>query len=264
MFTQFTSLIAGVLLSITAAMAAIGPVASPVYAGNANNGVVTVTAPQSKNGIAVLVEKDGKRESYKMEAGSKNSFALLSGNGTYTVRVLEQVQGTKYRELSRQSVSATIKNQQAPYLNSVQEINFDANTKAVIKAKELTAGLKNEADKVRAIYNYVVANVEYDFEKAKKVAPPYLPNVDDTFNTGLGICYDYTSLMAAMLRSQGIATKLVKGYVEGLDTYHAWNEVWVDGQWQLIDTTLDAPVVQGGQVADMYKDAAQYSVTSAT
>ena len=66
-----------------------------------------------------------------------------------------------------------------------------------------------------------------------------------------GICFDYASLMAAMLRSQGIPTKLEVGYSG--QAYHAWISVylqetgWVDGiisfdgkDWTLMDPTLAA------------------------
>jgi len=75
--------------------------------------------------------------------------------------------------------------------------------------------------------------------------------LDDTLATGKGICFDYAALMSAMLRSQGIPTKLVVGYSG--DAYHAWISVhleeigWVndiiefDGTgWSLMDPTLAA------------------------
>ena len=39
-----------------------------------------------------------------------------------------------------------------------------------------------------------------------------LPSVDETLKTKKGICFDYAALMTAMLRSQGIPTKLEIGY----------------------------------------------------
>jgi transglutaminase-like putative cysteine protease len=48
-----------------------------------------------------------------------------------------------------------------------------------------------------------------------------------------GICYDYASLMCAMLRSQGIATRMIHGNTP--QGYHAWNEVYMDGQgWVVV------------------------------
>jgi len=44
------------------------------------------------------------------------------------------------------------------------------------------------------------------------------------------------------------------------DTYHAWNEVYLEnsGQWMVIDTTIDA-VSLSSRSAGMYKDREQYS-----
>ena len=70
-------------------------------------------------------------------------------------------------------------------------------------------------------------------------------------STGKGICFDYASLMTAMLRSQGIPTRLEIGYSG--EAYHAWISVylkeagWVDNiiefdgtNWTLMDPTLGA------------------------
>jgi len=69
----------------------------------------------------------------------------------------------------------------------------------------------------------------------------YLPDIEKTYLEETGICYDYAALFAAMLRSIGIPTKLVKGYSkENPEVYHAWNEVLINGTWIVVDTTLDA------------------------
>ena len=41
-----------------------------------------------------------------------------------------------------------------------------------------------------------------------------------------GICFDYASLMTALLRTQKIPTKLVVGYSG--TAYHAWISVWTE------------------------------------
>ena len=53
-----------------------------------------------------------------------------------------------------------------------------------------------------------------------------------------------------MLRSQGIPTKLVKGYSDNVDGYHAWNEVYINEEWITIDTTLDAVLGSIGEKAE--------------
>ena len=43
-------------------------------------------------------------------------------------------------------------------------------------------------------------------------------------------------MVALMLRSQGIPTKIVDGYQEFIGA-HSWNEVLINGQWVHIDAT---------------------------
>ena len=89
----------------------------------------------------------------------------------------------------------------------------------------------------------------YDGEKAAAVTAGYLPDVDKVLEEGKGICFDYAALMTAMLRCQGVPTKLVIGYAGTV--YHAWVSVWTDetgwidgviffdGQsWQRMDPTF--------------------------
>jgi len=100
----------------------------------------------------------------------------------------------------------------------------------------------------------------------------YVPVPDETMNTGMGICFDYASLAASMLRSQGIPTKLIFGYVAPDDLYHAWNMVyteesgWItvefkvsEESWNRVDLTFsangsDAKFIGNGEnYADVYE-----------
>ena len=63
----------------------------------------------------------------------------------------------------------------------------------------------------------------------------YLPELDNVISKKMGTCFDYASLAAAMLRVQGVPTKLVIGYADS--SYHSWNEVCVNGQWMRLDIT---------------------------
>ena len=63
-----------------------------------------------------------------------------------------------------------------------------------------------------------------------------------------------------MLRSQNIPTKMVKGYVNGSKTYHAWNEVYLSSEkkWITIDTTSDAFLKTNKKTYTLEKDATIY------
>jgi len=121
------------------------------------------------------------------------------------------------------------------------------------KAASLTKG-KTASQKVKAVYKWVVAKINYD----RKKNPPagYVPSITQTYSSKKGICYDFAALFAAMLRSQGVPTKLVKGYADKVSGYHAWNEVYVNGKWQTIDTSYDAQV--GGS---MYKKSGYHKTS---
>ena len=107
--------------------------------------------------------------------------------------------------------------------------------------------------KFLALYNKqsLIKNIKYDKEKANNVQYGYVPDPDQTLNDKTGICFDYASLTCAMLRSQGIPTKLEVGYVG--EVYHAWISCYVDEtgwidniiefdgkDWSLLDPTLGA------------------------
>jgi transglutaminase/protease-like cytokinesis protein 3 len=63
-----------------------------------------------------------------------------------------------------------------------------------------------------------------------------------------------------MLRSQGIPTKLIKGYTDKVDGYHAWNEVLIDRQWVVIDTTYDAIMEAYNQDEGYEKNKSEYQI----
>ena len=100
-----------------------------------------------------------------------------------------------------------------------------------------------------AVYDFVCKNIKYDVKKAESTEKMYLPDPDETMSTGKGICFDYSALMTAMLRTQNIPTKLVIGYAGS--TYHAWISVyteeqgWIDNaihfdgtSWKFMDPTF--------------------------
>ena len=101
--------------------------------------------------------------------------------------------------------------------------------------------MSSDADVVKAVYAYIKDHVTYDVAKAQSPPVGYIPSVDDTFLTNTGICFDYASLAAAMLRSCGIPTKVETGYISPSGIYHAWNEVYVkDSGWIEVGFKIDA------------------------
>ena len=97
----------------------------------------------------------------------------------------------------------------------------------------------------------MITQISYDYDKASSVKSGYLPDVDKILKAKKGICFDYSSLMAAMLRAQNIPAKLVVGSAGAYAQNHAWNEVYLSKTgwitlkiqntatgWKLLDPTF--------------------------
>ena len=195
---------------------------------------------------------DQVRYTYDLPASqSYAALPLTAGNGIYTLDVREHVEGDLYSNLYMDTIDVSIDNEFSPFLYPNQYTWFTQDSQTVSKASDLTRGVKNGLEAVGAVYDFVITNISYDEEKARTVESGYLPDVDATLESGKGICFDYAALMTAMLRSQGIPTKLEIGYSG--EVYHAWISTWLkekgwveniiefDGKnWSLIDPTLAA------------------------
>lgn len=73
-----------------------------------------------------------------------------------------------------------------------------------------------------------------------------LRDAREILRTKEGVCRDYATLAATLMRAAGIPTKLITGTVYSGDGfyYHAWVEVFVGDRWVALDPTL------GGGLAD--------------
>lgn len=215
----------------------------------------------TQNRLKLLVTKDDKQYSYNLNTqNGTEDFPLQMGQGIYKVSILERVEGTTYRKLFSEEIYADIQDENNVFLNSIQEIKWDKNLNAVKKAVEINSGTKTEYEKVKGVYNFIVHNFQYDHEKLKNVNTGYLPQIDEVFEDRGGICYDFASLFAAMLRSQGIPAKMIKGYAKGINGYHAWNEVYIrdENRWITIDTSTDSQMIAAKGKVQMEKDMKAY------
>lgn len=186
---------------------------------------------------------------YNLHGNGYEVFPLTAGDGAYTVGVYENISGTKYSLALSADINVTLTNTFGPYLYPNQYVNFEATSLPVTKVVELAKPANNDLEVVELVYNYIIENFTYDYDKAKTVVSGYLPVVDEVFTAQTGICFDYAAVMATMLRSQNIPTRLEVGYVG--EEYHAWISVyiqdigWINGiiefdgtKWNLMDPTF--------------------------
>lgn len=103
------------------------------------------------------------------------------------------------------------------YLLPVEKIQSD-HPEVVSKAREITAGLKNDLEKAAAIFKFVINHVKYD---------PHSPDRNSGALSALrkrsGVCEDYAALFVALSRSAGIPARIVNGYADPQGQGEIWN-----------------------------------------
>ncbi|WP_411345310.1 transglutaminase-like domain-containing protein [Paenibacillus sp. WLX1005] len=227
---------------------------------NLNSGYIAVNyAPDNTARTKVMISKNDTTYTYDLNTVSAASFPLQLGNGTYEVTLLENTSGNNYKKVGTDSLQLDLADQNSVYLASTQNVNWKDSAAVIAKAQQLTANATTDTQKAQAIYDYITSNVKYDYAFASALPTVYIPSPDRTLASNKGICYDYASLNAAMLRSVGIPAKLIMGTTTRVKEYHAWNEVFLNGKWSTIDTTVDASMKQGGKKTTLTTDSAQYT-----
>ena len=115
-------------------------------------------------------------------------------------------------------------------------------------ADEICADCDTDEEKVKAIYEWIIRNFEYDYEYNPVIQ--YF-NVRKTLRTHKGVCYDFSHLFAALCRSQNITCYVIDGTkIDDANYHHTWNRVYFDSSWWKVDTTLD--IVQSKKKERLY------------
>lgn len=152
------------------------------------------------------------------------------------------------------------------------------NNNIISIARQLTEGMDNDYDKVLALHDWICSYMYYDEDSlAGDDTPQYYPT--DILKTRKAVCLGYATLMASLCRSIDLPCNVVSGYALGnigvdestswtdetvatTEQNHAWNEVYVDGRWMIVDTTWDCPnrivggeMVSESEVSHLYFDA---------
>ena len=111
----------------------------------------------------------------------------------------------------------------------------------VIKqAQTITAGVKDDYAKVKAIHDWVANNIWYNYDYANT---PNLWYVDAAmvFVSKSTTAEGYANLTASLAQAVGFPAKVISGYLVNGDSEigHVWTEVYVNDKWLFIDATLD-------------------------
>ncbi len=211
-----------------------------IDASHTDQGYVMIRCEASEKRLKARIATSAQTYYYDLPGGEGYSvFPLQMGDGSYTVRVMEQVENDLYALRFGVELTVVLASETVPFLYPNQYVWYDASTKTVQKARELAQGLTSQTEIAQVFYKYVVKHMTYDTKKAATVLKGYLPSADEALDSGTGICFDYAALLAVMLRSEGIPTKMLIGTVTPENLYHSWNSVFLEGKWVWMDPTLD-------------------------
>lgn len=124
---------------------------------------------------------------------------------------------------------------ETPYLLNGGNTLWDTQTEDI--ADEICTDCDTDAEKVQAIYSWMVTNLEYDYDY--HVLFQYF-DVRKTLRTKQGVCFDFSHLFAAFCRSQNIPCYAVDGIsYKDNSVQHTWNRVYYNGTWWNMDVTHD-------------------------
>jgi hypothetical protein len=142
-------------------------------------------------------------------------------------------------------------------------------------AEQLTQNCETDYQRILAIHDWVCSYIRYDMDALNSSEiPPYF--AEEVVQNRSAVCLGFATLYAALCRSINIPCNVVSGYALGVgadtdwtaqtiatdEQNHAWNEVYVDGRWVIVDTTWDCvdriengELISGSEVSHLYFDA---------
>jgi len=243
-------LVLGLLLCLTPEAFADSKSAKWPKAGSADkkNGKLQIDATGTADGyffasvksktnkkVKLRVVKDGQTLTYDLNGnGEFELFPLQLGDGKYEVSLYINVSGKKYATEGSVSLNVKLKNKHAPFLVPNQYVNYTKKSECVLYSDTLCAE-QDEKKAYELVCNFMSTSFVYDYIKALNIKAGTLPDIDGSYKKHMGVCQDLSAIMVAMLRTQGIPSKLIIGYADR--QYHAWVMTYIGKEEVFFDPT---------------------------
>lgn len=205
-------------------------------ASHADEGYVMIRRESDKK-LKVRIVYEDSTLTYDLPGnGEYEVYPLQQGSGKYRITVYENVKGNSYAQVLSKSIDVNMKQDYSAYLYPNRYVDYDAESTVVALGAEITEGLTSNHEKAEAVLKWIVNNMRYDYIAAMTVKTGFVPDLETMLEKKSGFCFEFASVMCAMLRSQGVPTQLVMGDADGV--YHAWCNVLIDGKWTRYDPTM--------------------------
>lgn len=236
------------------------PVQAPVYRPKVqeqsanrspvvNNSLVVISDTVDANVTYILlnIEKDNYKEQVVLTAKDgrySHNLYLRDGAGLYDIKIFLNRSAQKYGEGASYLYSRTVSVENRDHRDMsflLPSLMVESDSEQIISlVKTLTKDAANEEEALKKIHAYIIKTVKYDWDAFKDgsyVNNPF--NALAVLNKPLAVCAGYSNLFAAMARAAGIRTKVIYGKAKiNTGWYdHAWNEVFINDQWEVVDST---------------------------
>lgn len=131
-------------------------------------------------------------------------------------------------------------------------------------ANYLVKPATNDVEKVRSFYVWIAENISYDVQAfLKGILKQYSP--EEVLQKRKAVCQGYSGLFKALCEEVGIQCEMIPGYSKGYgyvsrnsftNSDHAWNAVYLNNKWHLLDVTWGAGGINDKQkfVKDFNED----------
>jgi hypothetical protein len=128
---------------------------------------------------------------------------------------------------------------------------------------QLTNPFSKQEEKVRAVFRWITANIEYDtgiLKNKNRRARTF----QEVLARKKDICSGYAMLFKAMMNNTGIECEIINGHSKGyqyelVDLFneknaHAWNAVKLNDEWYLIDATWGSGYIEDNRFIRSFND----------
>ena len=208
--------------------------------------------------VKLIISKNDEEIIYDIPVDKYEEYVVLpfhAGSGEYEISVWESMGGKMFMSVLDETESIEMDNEALSFLYPSLNVDFDENSLAVQTAANIALTVESNRELANEVFNWIITTIEYDYdlEDAIKAGMRYATDIDEVMISKKGICLDYATIMAAMLRSQGIPAKVVVGLVEHngeiLFPKHSWVSVYLETEtgyeWVLYDPTFKTSEEKG-------------------
>jgi hypothetical protein len=197
-------------------------------------------------------------------------YALPFGSGEYTLCTFAadaEATTVEAKDVEQFTFSADF-SEEEPYRYRNAYSYYEEESLAVICAayvideeERIQERPLSDAEKAETVVRFIYENVAWDYQLLGQIDSGeqgfYFPDADITLSTQKGLCSDWSSLAAVMLKSQGLPTRLHDGTIlepqgtgEKIASYHTWLNVYYDGAWHLYDPASSSTEIIDNKTPD--------------